>query len=78
MNGRAYAPLTKVICVIPLADAFFALCDCCLFTWVFLHVFVGRTFADMERKYKTVTTIGSGGFGKVYSGFRRTDKQPVR
>ncbi|GAU93486.1 hypothetical protein RvY_05421 [Ramazzottius varieornatus] len=41
------------------------------------HKNMGRTFADMERKYKTVRTIGSGGFGKVYSGFRRTDKQPV-
>lgn len=41
------------------------------------HKNMGRTFADMERKYKTVTTIGSGGFGKVYSGFRRIDKHPV-
>lgn len=38
----------------------------------------GRSLAEMDRKYKTVTTIGSGGFGKVYSGFRRTDKHPVR
>ncbi|OQV24326.1 Serine/threonine-protein kinase pim-3 [Hypsibius exemplaris] len=38
---------------------------------------IGRSIMEMDKKYKSVVTIGSGGFGKVYSGFRRSDKHPV-
>ncbi|XP_055338140.1 serine/threonine-protein kinase pim-1-like [Paramacrobiotus metropolitanus] len=37
----------------------------------------GKSLQDMEKKYKTIANIGNGGFGKVYSGFRRSDKHPV-